>query len=457
MSSLYKVAIVGRINVGKSTLFNKLIADNKAITSAVAGTTRDRNYAICSWRNLDFYLIDTGGLEKSDPYYSGKKLDNLDEKIFSQAQQAIDDADLILFVVDAKTGVMPADRELIKKIKKQKKPCILAVNKADNQKLRQQTAEFYQLSLDKPWPVSAANGSGTGDLLDEIVAKLNKIKKHAKSLPETKNIKVAIVGKPNVGKSSLINAILGEDRVIVSSAPHTTRDAQDIEFNWKKQNITLIDTAGIRRHSKKSSDAFEKQSIMQSIMTIQRADIVILVTDVSQKLSWQDKHLINEAISAGAGLIILANKWDLIENKDTDTVKLYDRYYKSFIPFVSWAPIIYSSALHKTRINKILDTILHIYEEKNKNLTDNTLDKLLKNIIKKHKPSRGKGTKQPYIYNLKQIASNPPVFAIKMNFKADLHDSYLRFIENNLRYKFGFEGVPIKIRVIKSQNTKDIS
>lgn len=451
MANLYKVAIVGRVNVGKSTLFNRLISDQKAITSHVAGTTRDRNYAICSWKDLDFYLVDTGGLERQSD-------DDIDEQIIEQAKMAILEADLLLFVVDGKTGIMPADIELAKQFKKNNKPIILAANKSDNNKIRQNLAEFYKLNLDKPWPVSATNGVGTGDLLDEIVKALKKEKKKKRKKEaddNQKNIKVAIVGKPNVGKSSIVNALLGEKRVIVSATAHTTRDSQDIEFNFSGNKITLIDTAGMRRASKKSSDPFEKQSVDQSVASIQRADIVILVTDVTEKLTWQDKHLIEEANRAGTGLIILANKWDLIPNKTVDTVKEFENYYQRFFPFIKWVPIIFSSAPKKIRIQKILDYIISIYKEKNKTINDNALDKLLKSIVKRHKPSRGKGTKHPYIYSLKQLHTNPPTFAIKINFKADLHDSYLRFIENNLRYKFDFTGTPINIRVLKSQNLKD--
>lgn len=449
--ALYKIAIVGRVNVGKSTLFNRLISDQKAITSHVAGTTRDRNYAICSWKDMDFSLIDTGGLERQSD-------DDIDAQIIEQAQTAIKEADLLLFVVDTKTGIMPADLELAKKFKKIQKPIILVANKTDNNRSRQYLSDFYKLNLDQPWPVSAINGVGTGDLLDEVVIQLKKIKnkKRSKEVPsDEKSIRVAVVGKPNVGKSSIINAILGEQRVIVSAIAHTTRDSQDIEFIFEGQKIVFVDTAGIRRHSKKSADAFEKQSVDQSIETIKKADIAILVTDVSEKLTWQDKHLIDEANAAGVGLIILANKWDLIPDKTTDTSNDFEMYYKRFFPFIRWAPIIFSSATKKIRIKKILDSIISIYNEKNKVLPENTLDKLLKSIVKRHKPSRGKGIKHPYIYSLKQIRTNPPIFAIKIDFKSSLHDSYLRFIENNLRYKFGFEGTPIHIRVIKSQNAKD--
>ena len=451
MSKLYNVAIVGRVNVGKSTLFNRLLAANKAIISNVAGTTRDRNYAVCTWKDLDFNIIDTGGLVS-------KAIDKIDKAISEQALQAVKEADLILFIVDTKTGIMPEDNNLVKILQKTKKPILLVANKTDNNRARQNISEFYKLNLDEPWPISAASGVGTGDLLDEIVKNLKKIKKpNVKRVvkEDESNIKVAIVGRPNVGKSSLINALLGAKRLVVSSTPHTTRDSQDIILNFEKQKLTLIDTAGIRRRSKKSKNSFEKQSVEQSLKTLKRADIMILMTDVSKRLSWQDKHLINEAQEHGVGIIIVANKWDLIPDKDKDTINEYTKYYQRFLPFITWAPIIFTSATQKIRLKRLLTLIIDIYKEKNKTIAENALGKLLKSIVKRHKPSRGKGTKHPYIYTLKQIRTNPPVFAIKMNFKAELHDSYLRFIENNLRYKFGFSGTPIKIVVNKSQNTQD--
>ncbi|MDP2812652.1 MAG: ribosome biogenesis GTPase Der [bacterium] len=448
-ANLYKVAIIGRVNVGKSTLYNRLIQQKKAIVSSVAGTTRDRNYAVCSWRDLDFYLIDTGGMERQND-------DEIDKQIIEQALMAITEADLILFTVDTKTGIMPADSELAKKIKRQKTPVIVVANKADNQRLRNSVAEFYKLGLGEPIPASASTGVGTGDLLDKVVEKLKKIKnKKTKSSEQEADIKVAIIGKPNVGKSSMVNAILGQERVITSALPHTTRDSQDIQFKYNDKIISFIDTAGLRRRSKVSVDPFEKQSIEQSLESLKNADIALLVTDVSKKLSFQDKHIIDEVKRFGTGLIILANKWDLIPEKDTASANEYISYYKYFFPFVSWAPVIFCSAKKKIKISKILDSVLEVHQEKAKIISENALSKLLKGTIKKHKPSRGRGTKHPYIYTLKQTSSNPPEFLLKIEYKSSLHESYLRFVENNIRYKFGFSGVPIKIRVAKSQNQQD--
>ncbi len=450
MARLYQVAIIGRVNVGKSTLFNRLISEPKAIVSPAAGTTRDRNYAICSWNGLDFNLIDTGGL-------TDEKLP-MDKQINRQLKYALDEADLFLMVVDSKTGLMVEDKKVANLLKQYKKPIVLAANKADTEKITNQIAEFYQLNIGEPFPVSAGNGKGSGDLLDQIVSALRKIKKpSAKSTQpaEDKVIKIAIIGQPNVGKSSLINALLNEERLIVSDIPHTTRDSQDILINFQKKKIVFIDTAGIRRKSKRAFDPFEKQSVEQSLFSIKRADVVLFITDVTQPLSFQDKHLASELIGAGVGVIIIANKWDAVPNKDHKSDKEYTSYYRGFLPFLPWAPLLFTSANHKINLHKILPLVIKIFQEKHKTISDNVLDKLLKSIVKKHKPSRGKGTKHPYIYSLKQIATNPPLFTVKIDFKAELHESYLKFIENNLRYKFDFTGVPIKIRIIKTQNLKD--
>ncbi len=453
MANLFKVAIVGRANVGKSTLFNRLISHQKAITSKVSGTTRDRSYAVCSWNGLDFMLIDTAGLQEENNL-------EIDAQIQKQAVLAIEEADLVLFVVDTINGVMPEDKIVTKVLKKNKKNILLVANKADTSRLRQQVPDFFRLGFGEPIPISAKSGSGCGDLLDDIVQNLltkKKKSKITKAPAEEKTIKVTLFGQPNVGKSSIINALIGQERLIVSSMAHTTRDNQDVLLTYHKQNITFVDTAGLRKKSKRLSNIFEKLSTEQSLHSIKKSNITILVTDVSKPLSKQDKNLLKLAVDAGKGVIILANKWDLIPEKDTNTINKYKEYYKSFFPFVDWAPILFTSANSKAQLSKLLPLILELWENMNKVIDDNALDKLLKNSIKQHKPSRGKGTKHPYIYHLKQIDTNPPIFSIKVDFKSDLHFSYFRFLENQIRYKFDFNGVPIVIRKQKTQNIKDKS
>lgn len=451
MPNLYKVAIVGRTNVGKSTIFNRLISKQKAIISSEAGTTRDRNYSVCSWNGLDFILIDTAGLhEKAD--------NDIDRQIQKQAFLALKEADLFLFVVDTKNGLLPEDKMVAQIIKKYPQPVILVANKADTLRLRDQTADFYRLGFSDPQAISAKSGSGCGDLLDEIVKSLSKIKKKSKSkiapAPE-KTIKITIFGQPNVGKSSIINTLLGEERLIVSNVPHTTRDNQDISLTFHGKHLTFVDTAGLRKKNKRFSNLFEKLSTEQSIENIKKADITVLVTDVSKPLNRQDKNLLQLAVEAGKGIIILANKWDLIDHKDTNTINKYAEYYRRFFPFVSWAPVLFTSANSRAQLSKLLPLVLELWDNMNRQIDDNALSRLLKNSIKQHKPSRGKGTKHPYIYHLKQIDTKPPTFSIKVDFKSDLHFSYFRFLENQLRFKFNFKGVPIVIKSQKTQNIKD--
>lgn len=441
-NKLPQIAIIGRANVGKSTLFNRLIEKNKAIVSDIAGTTRDRNIDIVNWRDRQFTLIDTGGLDAAG--------DELEKEIIKQAEKAISRADLVLFLTDAKSGIMPADRQLAKMLvsKKLKHKTIAVVNKADNLKLRQLEVDFYKLNLGDPQPVSAANGSGCGDLLDQIIKHLPKTKIIAPSASQTP-IKVAIVGRPNVGKSSILNSILGEERVIVTPRAHTTREAHDTEFSYKDHLFTLIDTAGISKTSKLSRGSLEKKSIDKSLNAIHEADVVMLVTDVSENIKEQDKKITQEILDSSKSVIIVANKWDLIPDKNTNTINKYKDYYTLSFPYLWWAPLIFTSAKDGLRSKKILDLIMEIIAAKKIQLTKSQLDGFLKTQIKRHRPSRGKGLKNPYIYYLEQVKTNPPRFLIWVNDPTTLHFSYIRFLQNNLREKFKIIGTPIQIEVQK--------
>lgn len=449
MFKLPKVAIIGRANVGKSTLFNKLTEQKKAIVSNISGTTRDRHYCNFLWRGANFTLIDTGGIDLVHDQAFFKD-------VIKQATFALKEADLILFMVDVKNGLMPQDKEVGKLLKKNKKPIILVANKADNLRLKKQVDEFYKLGLGEPVPISALNGSGTGDLLDVVVENLKlktenflrfhsrQVKLKAENL--SPSINVAIIGKPNVGKSSIVNAILGEERVIVSPTPYTTRDAQDIDLTYKKQPYTLIDTAGIRKQSK-IKNKLERYSVGQAVDSIKRADITLLITDVSQALGKQDKHLSDVILQSAASLIIIANKWDLIEKKDEKTINKFIKYYQQFFPYLAFAPIIFTSAIEKQRMKKILDVVKEVYDERFKEISENALEEFLTTLLKKQPPAKGKGIKKPRIYGLKQLAVDPPSFELVKDFKSDLHISYVRFMENQLRQKFGFLGTPVIIRV----------
>lgn len=444
-TSLPQIAIVGRANVGKSTLFNRLVEKNKAIVSPISGTTRDRNIDKVSWQGKNFILIDTGGLD-IEMNHAGK----IEKNIVKQAYKAIEDADIILFLIDIKEGVLPTDKELAKEIIRhgKKDKVVLVGNKADSLKYHQMAGDLYSLNLGEPNMISAANGSGCGDLLDILVEQLPKRKKSSYEKKKD-NIKVAIVGKPNVGKSSILNSILGEERVIVTDIAHTTRESHDIEFSYKENDFILIDTAGIVRRSKVGFKTLERKSIDKSFNTIDNADVVVFVTEAQKKIDSLDKKVTQEILESGKSLIIVANKWDLIPDKDTNTINQYVEYYYNQFPYLWWAPIIFVSAKDEVRTRKILDMILDIQKSKKIEISGSQLDKFLKYQISKHRPSRGRGLKNPYIYKIEQMSTNPPKFLVYVNDPKILHFSYLRFLQNNIREKFKILGTPVHIETKK--------
>jgi GTP-binding protein len=362
-------------------------------------------------------------------------------------------------LVDAKTGLLPQDKQLslfLKKNLSKTGRVILVANKTDGPKERKEIAEFNKLSLDEPVPVSAVTGSGTGDLLDIIIKKLKTLK--GISLIDNQQatinnlVNVCILGKPNVGKSSLINALLGEERIIVTPVPHTTREPQDTQISYQGQTINLIDTAGISKQGQKTArklkqkTTLEKLSIAKSLKALARADIALLIIDINKELSRQDAKLAQEIIKRKVSLIIIANKWDLAQDRNT---KKYTEYIYSYLPFVSWAPIQFTSALTGEKINKILSLITRVAEQRKTQIKENALSKFLLHIIKKHRPTKGKGTKRPHLSHLKQTATNPPKFSIQIGAKDSLRFSYIKFMENRLREKFDFLGTPITIKIIK--------
>ncbi|HDQ22798.1 MAG TPA: ribosome biogenesis GTPase Der [Candidatus Uhrbacteria bacterium] len=455
MKNLPQVIILGRANVGKSTLFNRLIEKPKALTSKIAGTTRDAIIGKVYWQGINFELIDTGGIETIIPSKKIKKLSpalNIEYSldIIKQTQSALKKADLILFLVDIQAGLMPQDRELAKAAQKLNKEIVFAANKADSLKLRQKSAEFFKLGLGEPIPVSALNGSGTGDLLDEIVKNLKKIKKvRPAEKVEIKNpVKIAIIGKPNVGKSSLLNSILGEERVIVSPIPHTTREAIDTFLEYKNQNLILIDTAGVRKQAK-IEPGLEKISVKKGLANAKNADICFLVIDISEPISVQDNKLSKILIDAQTSIIIVANKWDKIEEKTEKTPADFKKYIYRHFSYLTWAPIIFVSALTGKNTHKILDLALQINKNRQAEISSSALNKFLKQAIKKQKPLRAKGIKHPYISELKQVRTNPPHFQIKIGKTDTLSPTYLKYLENALRQKFNLVGTPIKISLKK--------
>lgn len=456
------VIIFGRTNVGKSTLFNCLTEKRQALVADKEGVTRDSNIGQVSWAGKTFDLIDTGGIIDLK-YLTGKKnkTEDVESKVQKQALEYLNKGDLILFVVDNKTGLLPQDRQMalfLKKnlTKKQQEKIILTANKVDSPKQRAKVAEFHKLSIGEPTPVSASSGSGTGDLLDIIVKQLPAQSPLASLTPplanemvpnKTSEVKVCIIGKPNVGKSSMVNSILGFERVIVSATPHTTREPQDTKIEYNNQIINLIDTAGISRKGTKTK-GLEKYGIEKSLSALNKSDIALLVLDINKNITHQDAKLVEEIFDRKKSLIIVANKWDLIEDRDT---KRYTQYIYAQFPFAHFAPIQFTSALTGEKTKKVLDLILEIKEQRGKKLGDSQLNKFLVKIVKRHKPAKAKGTKHPHIYELKQVRVDPPKFELRIGPKDTLHFSYVRFIENRLREQYGFLGTPLTTRITKGR------
>lgn len=453
MKILPKVIIMGRSNVGKSSLFNRLLEKRKALISKTAGTTRDFNIGQVYWQGINFELIDTGGIETITPGKKLKKLSpdlNLDFAldIIKKTQAALKKADLILFVVDIQDGLMPQDKELLLDLKKLNKKIVFAANKTDSLKLEKNAAEFYKLGLGQPTFVSALNGLGTGDLLDEIVSQLKKIKKSRKAEKfEIKNpIRITIMGKPNVGKSSLLNAIMGEDRVIVSPKPFTTREAIDTYFEYNKQNYILVDTAGIRKQAK-INKGLEKTSVRSSLANAKNSDICLLVLDISQPITVQDNKLSKVLIDAKNSLIIIANKWDLIKDEDINAQKKFQQYIYKMFPYLDWAPILFTAALSGKNVHRVLALAEEISKLRKIEISENALNRFLKVAIKKHRPQKASGQRQPRVLNLKQIKTNPPVFELRIGKNDTVSQSYLKYLKNALRKKFQLQGTPISIKL----------
>lgn len=429
------VAIVGRPNVGKSTLFNRLTGEFKAIVDDYSGVTRDRHYGMSDWNGIDFTVIDTGGFvpESSDVFESA---------IRDQVHIAIDEASVLIFMVDVQSDVNPMDEEFAQILRKSKKPVVLCVNKVDNDRLRMETSVFYALGFDHYHEISATNGGGTGELLDEVVEFLKEEAPNTEEDTLADLPRIAIVGRPNVGKSSLINALLGKDRNIVTEIAGTTRDSIDTHYNAFGKEFVLIDTAGIRKKSKVHEN-IEFYSVMRSLRALENADIVVLVIDATQGLESQDLNLFWMAQRQGKGIIILVNKWDLVE-KDTNTHIEYSKVIKESIsPFVD-VPILYISALNKQRIFQAMETIMQVYENLTYRIPTHKLNDFLLPIIEAYPPPSKKG-KFVRIKFVTQLPSKRIAFALFCNLPQYVADSYSRFLENKLRESFPFSGIPISL------------
>jgi GTP-binding protein len=426
------VAIVGRPNVGKSTIFNRIVGERMAIVEDKPGITRDRLYGTGEWNDIPFSIIDTGGIEVYGE-------DEIIKSIKVQAELAIDEADVIVFMVDVKAGLTPADAEVAEMLFRSNKPIILTVNKVDNLDRVEDTYEFYSLGFGTPVAISGSHGLGIGDLLDEIVTKLPTLKEE--EFPED-TVRVALIGRPNVGKSSLVNAILGEERVIVSDVAGTTRDAIDTPFEVEGQSYVLIDTAGMRKRGKVYENT-EKYSVMRAMKAIERADVVLVVINGEEGIIEQDKHVAGYAHELGKAAIFVVNKWDIVE-KDDKTLHKFSQTIRDHFLFMSYAPILFVSALTKQRVHKILPLVTTVAEQHALRVQTHVLNDVVSDAVAINAPPTDKGRRMKINYAT-QVAVKPPTFIVFVNDPELMHFSYERYLDNKIRAAFGFEGTPIRI------------
>jgi len=457
------VAIVGRPNVGKSTFFNRMIGERVAIVEDMPGTTRDRIYGDTDWNGREFTLIDTGGLELGSDIPVGQVgLDgqpgDIMKRVRAQAELAIEEADVIIFMVDAQAGVTAADDEVADLLRRTKKPVILAANKSDNARLRQDVVEFYTLGIGEPITISSTQGTGTGDLLDLIVDALPPEQENPEGEEEEDVTRIAIVGRPNVGKSSLLNAILGFQRSIVSEVPGTTRDAIDIEFEYKDKKLVLIDTAGIRRRGR-VGPGVEKYSVLRASRAIDRCDVALLVIDAGEGLAAQDTHIAGEIHEKAKGVVVIVNKWDLAQAQrreeregiyadPDDEIESAERYRKIIaegLKFIPYAPSVFTSAKTGYHVQSLLDAVLNISEMRYLRVPTSRLNEVVQEAVRRHNPTVFKGRVMK-IYYATQTRVNPPTFVFFVNDPQALHFTYERYLENQLRHAFSFRGTGIRLQ-----------
>jgi GTPase len=457
------VAIVGRPNVGKSTFFNRMIGERVAIVEDMPGTTRDRIYGDTDWNGREFTLIDTGGLELGSDIPVGQVgLDgqpgDIMKRVRAQAELAIDEADVIIFMVDAQAGITAADDEVADLLRRTQKPVILTANKSDNAKLRQDVVEFYTLGIGEPITISSTQGTGTGDLLDLIVDALPPEQEGPEGEEEEEVTRIAIVGRPNVGKSSLLNAILGFQRSIVSDVPGTTRDAIDIEFEYKDKKLVLIDTAGIRRRGR-VGPGVEKYSVLRSSRAIDRCDVALLLIDAGEGLAAQDTHIAGEIQENAKGVVVIVNKWDLAQAQrreeregiyldPDDAIESAERYRKIIaegLKFIPYAPIVFTSAKTGYHVQSLLEAVLNIAEMRYLRVPTSRLNEVVQEAVRRHNPTVFKGRFMK-IYYATQTKVNPPTFVFFVNDPQALHFTYERYLENQLRRAFSFRGTGIRLQ-----------
>ena len=451
------MALVGRPNVGKSTLFNRLVGERKAVTHEIPGTTRDRLYGESFWNGVTFQVIDTGGIEVYQP--AGSRDDSplaegsaafIDE-IIQQAMIAIAGADLIVMVVDAQYGVTAADEAIAETLRRTDKPILVAANKIDDRRQDQEAYDFYGLGLAAVVGISAIHGLGVGDLLDELVIELGTLSVEYADEEEDDHLKIAIVGRPNAGKSTLLNKLIGEDRAIVSEVAGTTRDAIDTDINWYGEKITLIDTAGIRRRGR-IEPGVEKFSVIRAMKAIGRADLALLVIDAELGVTEQDEHIAGYIIEEYKSLVIVVNKWDVVD-KDGFTMNAFFDNVRDRLHFVRYAPIIFISALQGQRVHQVFEVANRVWEARFFRIPTSDVNRLLRQALERH-PPHGKGTKRLKFLYAAQVRTNPPLILFHVNDPAQVHFTYKRFLENQIREAYEFEGTPIRLS-FRARNERD--
>jgi GTP-binding protein len=435
------VAVVGRPNVGKSTFFNRVIGRRVAIVDDRPGVTRDRNFAPADWAGHSFFIVDTGGMVEGSN-------EPMDKAIRTQAMRAVEEADVILFLVDGKAGVHPLDQRISEVLRTADTPVVLVVNKMDN--LPSETAhhEFWELGLGEPLPVSAISGKGSGDLLDAVVAHLPA----ADELPdEPGTIRVAVIGKPNVGKSSFINRLLGEDRMVVSDEAGTTRDPVDTPFRYHGRTLVFVDTAGLRRQSRVKDDV-EYYSALRTARVVRDADVCVALVDATEPLHHQDLRILEQGWEAGAGVVLVVNKWDLVE-KDTHTAPAFERHVRDRAPFLQWVPLVFTSALTGQRVRKVLDVILEVDVQRNRRIETHEVNEVLREVVARQPPPHHRGFRIKLRYGT-QVRTEPPTFVLFSNFPKAVPRHYLRYLQNSFRERWGFVGSPLRI-FVRASKKKD--
>lgn len=447
---LPNIAIIGRTNVGKSTLFNKLIEEQKSLVSDVAGTTRDRFEAECLWRGGVVRLTDTGGLDVD-------RSQEIENNIVEQTEMAIAKADVVLFVVDVNTGPLPDDLEIAKRLFAAKKPVVVVGNKADNPSKRRMVdgPEWRSWPLAAPIPVSAGRSIGLGDLLDVVYEKLEVLGLQPIDPRQTRPIRIGVFGEPNVGKSTLLNALLGEKRFITSSIAHTTRQPNDVDVEWNGSVYRFVDTAGVRRQNRrnKMGTFLEKHGAERTIELLKALDVVLFVVDVTQPVTAQDKHLAGLLAEHSVGVVIIANKWDLVPDKETNTINRAEETLRGYLPQLDYAPIVFTSALSGQRVQDIMEAVMTVFANRFTELSDEEAKIFISRAVARHKPSKNKGTWHPKILSFKQTHTAPPRFELVINLPREdaLAPSYVRFLEHLLREYYDFSGTPIRVRVKATQ------